>query len=83
MSFNQLKPARRKEPNFPSHCQPDARRYGKIVKKQLPRKTANGTSLEVSLTRFADDFIVTASKIDSDTEQQVVPLLEQFLTERE
>lgn len=53
----------------------------RLLKKQLPRKTADGTSLKVNLTRFADDFIVTGSS-RIILEQQVIPLLEQFLTER-
>jgi RNA-directed DNA polymerase len=54
----------------------------RFLKENLPRKTADGTSLKVNLARFADDFIVTGSSHEL-LEQQVVPLLEQFLSERD
>lgn len=52
-----------------------------FLKKNLPQKTAEGKSLKVNLTRFADDFIVTGSSHET-LAQQVIPLLEQFLGER-
>jgi RNA-directed DNA polymerase len=53
-----------------------------FLKENLPQKTVEGKSLKVNLTRFADDFIVTGS-IHETLAQQVIPLLEQFLGERD
>jgi RNA-directed DNA polymerase len=53
----------------------------RLLREKLPQKTPDGTSLKVNLTRFADDFIVTGSS-RGVLEQQVTPLLEQFLGER-
>jgi RNA-directed DNA polymerase len=53
----------------------------KLLKEQIPRKTANGHSSKVHLVRFADDFVVTGDSREL-LEQQVQPLLEQFLNER-
>ena len=53
----------------------------RFLREKLPRKTADGMSLKVNLTRFADDFIVTGTSREI-LEQQVIPLLERFLGER-
>lgn len=53
----------------------------RLLKKHIPRKTAKGNNPKVHLVRFADDFVVTGVSREL-LEQQVRPLLEQFLNER-
>jgi RNA-directed DNA polymerase len=53
----------------------------KLLKEYIPRKTAKGNSSKVHLVRFAADFVVTGDNQER-LEQQVQPLLEQFLNER-
>ena len=52
-----------------------------LLKRKLPRKDAIGVNLKMHLIRFADDFIVTSSSKEV-LEQQVIPILEQFSSER-
>jgi len=52
-----------------------------LLKRQLPRRSAEGTSTKVHLIRFADDFVVTGHSHEI-LAQHAVPVLKAFLRER-
>lgn len=51
------------------------------LRKQYPSTTVKGQRAKVNLVRYADDFVVTGSSKEL-LEQEVKPLVEQFLRER-
>jgi len=53
----------------------------RTLRQNLPATTAEGANPKVNLVRFADDFIVTSSS-KTFLEDQVKPLITQFLQER-
>jgi RNA-directed DNA polymerase len=53
----------------------------KRLAQQFPKTTTTGRTAKINFVRFADDFIVTGSS-QKLLEQEVKPILEQFLQER-
>jgi RNA-directed DNA polymerase len=52
-----------------------------VLAEHYPRTTRAGQRAKVNLCRFADDFLITGSSREL-LEEEVVPLVEQFLAER-
>ena len=53
----------------------------KQLKEKYPKNTPKGRKAKVNLVRYADDFIVTGSSKEL-LQDEVIPLVKQFLTER-
>jgi RNA-directed DNA polymerase len=52
-----------------------------LLRVSYPRSTRRAKQAQVNLVRYADDFIITGSSYDL-LEQEVTPLVEQFLRQR-